>query len=247
MRWSDEGFVLSVRRHGETSVIVNLMTESHGRHVGFVRGGASRRQRGTLQPGNLVAVNWHARLEENLGSYNIEPIHAFAAGLLCKPGPLAGLISVCALIEVSLPERESHPELFHSLSELLVELDSPRWSTAYVRWELALLRVIGFGLDLSKCAATGTNRNLIYVSPRTGRAVSSTAGKPYHNKLLELPNFLLEDNEATPVDLVAGLRLTGYFINRHVLAPHGRSMPDARTRFVHQVENGFNGSAFEPL
>ena len=235
MQWSDEGFVLSVRRHGETSAIVNLLTHDHGRHVGLVRGGASSRQRGTLQSGNLVAATWRARLEEHLGTYTIEPIHAVAAGLLDKPGPLAALISVCALVEASLPERERHSQLFDDMSSLLSSLDGPEWRAAYARWELSLLTEVGFGLDLSACAATGVNDDLIYVSPKSGRAVSASAGEPYRDRLLPLPRFLLGESATTPEDLVAGLHLTGYFIDRHILAPHGRAMPDARTRLVDRV------------
>ena len=232
MQWSDEGFVLSVRRHGETSSIVNLLTCEHGRHAGLVRGGVSSRQRGTLQPGNLVAATWRARLEEHLGSLTIEPIRAIAAGLLDRPGPLAALISVCALVEASLPEREVHPQLFEDMSSLMAMLDGPDWCAAYTRWELSLLTEAGFGLDLSACAATGVNDHLIYVSPKSGRAVSASAGERYRDRLLPLPRFLVDDAVATPDDLAAGLRLTGYFIDRHILAPHGRVMPDARARLL---------------
>ncbi len=232
MQWSDEGFVLSVRRHGETSAIVNLLTRNHGRHVGLVRGGASSRQRGTLQPGNLVAATWRARLEEHLGGFTIEPIRALAAGLLDRPGPLAALISVCALVEASLPEREEHPQLFEDMSSLMASLEGADWRVAYARWELSLLAEVGFGLDLSACAATGVNDNLTYVSPKSVRAVSASAGEPYRDRLLPLPRFLLGDAAADPEDLAAGLHLTGYFIERHILAPHGRPMPDARARLV---------------
>jgi DNA repair protein RecO (recombination protein O) len=240
MQWSDEGFVISVRRHGETSAIVNLLTRDHGRHVGLVRGGASSRQRGILQPGNLVAATWRARLEEHLGGYTIEPIRALAAGLLDRPGPLAALISVCALVEASLPEREEHPQLFEDMSSLMALLESADWRTAYTRWELSLLAEVGFGLDLSACAATGVNDNLIYVSPKSGRAVSASAGEPYRDRLLPLPRFLVADAAAEPEDLAAGLRLTGYFIERHILAPHGRAMPDARARLVEHATDRSN-------
>ena len=238
MQWSDEGFVLSVRRHGETSAIVNLLTQDHGRHVGLVRGGASSRHRGTLQSGNLVGATWRARLEEHLGTYTIEPIHAVSAGLLDKPGPLAALISVCALVEASLPERELHPQLFADMSSVLSSLEGLDWRGAYARWELSLLTEVGFGLDLSVCAATGVNDDLIYVSPRSGRAVSASAGEPYRERLLPLPHFLLGGSATTPEDLVSGLHLTGYFIDRYILAPHGRAMPDARMRLVQRVSKG---------
>jgi len=235
MQWIDEGFVLSARRHGETSSIVNLLSREHGRHVGLVRGGASSRQRGILQSGNLVSATWRARLEEHLGTFTVEPLLALAASLLDQPGPLAALISVCALIESSLPEREPHPQLFDDLSALMALLDGPDWCIAYGRWELALLTEVGFGLDLSACASTGRNDDLIYVSPKSGRAVSALAGEPYRDRLLPLPGFLIYGNTATTEDLVAGLQLTGFFIERHIFSPHARTLPDARARLLRYI------------
>jgi DNA repair protein RecO (recombination protein O) len=240
MQWTDEGFVLSARRHGETSSIVNLLSREHGRHVGLVRGGASSRQRGTLQSGNLVSATWRARLEEHLGTFTVEPLLALAAGLLDQPGPLAALISVCALIESSLPEREPHPQLFHDLSALIGMLDGPDWCIAYGRWELALLTEVGFGLDLSACASTGRNDDLIYVSPKSGRAVSALAGEPYRDRLLPLPEFLVSSNTATTEDLVAGLQLTGFFIERHIFSPHAHPLPDARARLLRYIAEDAN-------
>ena len=240
MQWTDEGFVVSARRHGETSSIVNLLSREHGRHAGLVRGGVSSRLRGTLQPGNLVSAIWRARLEEHLGTLTIEPLQALAAGLLDKPGPLSALISVCALIEFSLPEREPHPQLFEDLSELMSLLDGPNWCAAYGLWELALLTEVGFGLDLSSCASTGRNEDLIYVSPKSGRAVSASAGEPYRDRLLPLPRFFIDGNTATTEDSIIGLQLTGFFIERYIFLPHSQTLPDARARLVQYIteENG---------
>jgi len=232
MEWHDEGIVLAVRRHGEAAAIVSLLTAGHGRHAGLVRGGASRRLRGVLQPGNAVSAAWRARLEEHLGTYIVEPL-ASAASLYGRPGPLAALTAATALVEAALPERAPHSELYHALAGLIEVLDQPDWAESYVRWELFLLADLGFGLDLSSCAATGANDGLAWVSPKSGRAVSLSAGEPWRDKLLPLPRFLTSQGSAADAIQVAeGLRLTGWFLERHVFAPHGRHTPDARERLV---------------
>ena len=232
MEWSDEGIVLTVRRHGESAAIVSLLTAGHGRHAGLVRGGASRRMRGFLQPGNGVAARWRARLEEHLGSYTVEPL-ASRAALYDKPGPLAALAAAAALVEAALPERAPHPELYRLMAELLEALDRPGWAEAYIRWELRLLADLGFGLDLGSCAATGGNDGLAWVSPKSGRAVSLSAGEPWRDRLLPLPRFLSPDGGAPDIaQLNDGLRLAGWFLERHVFAPHDAHTPDARERLV---------------
>jgi DNA repair protein RecO (recombination protein O) len=232
MEWSDEGIVLMVRRHGESSAIVSLLTLGHGRHAGLVRGGGSRRMRGFLQPGNGVSANWRARLEEHLGALTVEPL-ASRAALYDQPGPLAALTAATALVEAALPERAPHPELYHLLTELLEVLDRPGWPEAYIRWELRLLADLGFGLDLGSCAATGGNDGLAWVSPKSGRAVSLSAGEPWRDKLLPLPRFLSPEGGAPDLGQIdEGLRLTGWFLERHVFAPHNARTPDARERLV---------------
>lgn len=235
MEWRDEAIVLTVRRHGESAAICSLLTRGHGRHAGLVRGGASRRMRGTLQPGNLVLATWRARLEEHLGTYAVEPVRSHAV-LYERPGPLAALSAATALVEATLPERAPHPELYRSLSGLLEALESPGWGAAYVRWELSLLAELGFGLDLGSCAATGANDELAWVSPNSGRAVSLSAGEPWRDRLLPLPAFLSPAGGPADAGAVAdGLRLAGWFLERHVFEPHGRTSPDARERLVRHV------------
>lgn len=232
MEWSDEGIVLAVRRHGEAAAIVSLLTAEHGRHAGLVRGGASRRLRGVLQPGNTVSASWRARLEEHLGAFTVEPL-AGCAALYDQPGPLAALTSATALVEAALPERAPHPELYQAFTALLGALPRPDWAESYVRWELFLLADLGFGLDLSSCAATGANDDLAYVSPKSGRAVSLSAGEKWRDRLLPLPRFLTPQGGAADARQVAdGLRLAGWFLERHAFAPHGRHTPDARERLV---------------
>jgi len=234
MEWSDRGIVLSARRHGESAAIVSLLTRAHGRHAGLARGGAGRRARGVYQTGNLLSAVWRARLPDHLGNYSCELARAWAADFLDDPPRLAGLAAACALTDAALPEREPHPRLFDSLSALLSAPAVPGWFAAHVHWEVALLADLGFGLDLGSCAATGTTDDLAYVSPKSGRAVSRSAAGPYREKLLVLPAFLIAEAGPAPGlgDLLAGLRLTGYFLERFVFAPLERRLPPARTRYI---------------
>ncbi|HWB49749.1 MAG TPA: DNA repair protein RecO [Stellaceae bacterium] len=235
MDWRDSGFVLTARRHGESAAIVELLTEAHGRHAGLVRGGQSPKRRALLQPGNLVAASWRGRLPEHLGTFEVELLRAHAAGLIDDPDRLAALSSAAALVALTLPEREPHGDVFHSLGRLVAALDSSGWPAGYVAWECALLAALGFGLDLTACAATGVNDDLVYVSPRTGRAVSRSAGAPYHDKLLALPGFLWRAVPAEGGDISAGLALTGYFLHHHLLEPQGRVLPEARARLADRL------------
>ncbi len=238
MNWSDEGYVLSVRRHGEAAAIVNLLTRDHGRHAGLVRGGMGRRLRGVLQPGNQVAANWRGRLEEHLGTYTVEGKRDHAAGLLGDGDRLAGLTAAAAVTETALPEREPHLPVHDAFASLLDALaNAPGWAAVYVRFELGLLGELGFGLDLSHCAATGQTDDLAYVSPRSARAVSRDAGEPYKDRLLQLPQFLLAEAPDAPTtqDIVDGLKLTGHFLETAVFAPHNRPLPAARERLVARI------------
>lgn len=239
MEWHDTAIVLSARRHGESALVAELLTLEHGRHAGLVRGGQSPRRRALLQPGNGIAVVWRGRLPEHLGSFDCELLDARAARLLDDPDRLAALNAASALLQAALPEREPHAGLYRSFEILLEALDpttdSPGWAATYVAWECDLLRALGFGLDLGRCAATGTNQDLAYVSPRTGRAVSRIAGAAYHDKLLPLPGFLWRNEAATPPDIVAGLTLTRHFLLNHLLLPHGGRLPEARDRLVERI------------
>src|SRR5512132_1692127 len=186
MEWSDEGIVLATRSLGETSVVLSLLTRAHGRHSGLVRGGGGRRTRGLLQPGNRLAARWRARLADHLGTMSCEPGHVLASAVMADRGRLAAVAAACAVTETALPEREPLPELIAAVET------AAGWRAAYVRWELGLLTERGFGLDLGRCAATGTTDDLAYVSPRSGRAVSAAAGAPWKDRLLPLPAFLVD-------------------------------------------------------
>jgi len=236
MEWRDSGFVLAVRRHGESAAIVDILTLDHGRHAGLVRGGQSPRRRALLQPGNEVAVAWRARLPEHLGTIECELVKSHAARVLDDPDRLAGLAAAASLAAAALPEREPHADVYRSFAGLVAALDSAdAWSLCYVVWERDLLAALGFGLDLTQCAVTGTTEDLAYVSPRTGRAVSRAVGRSYHDKLLALPDFLHRDAMPDEAAIAAGLELTGYFLHRHLFLPQGRGLPEARVRLAERL------------
>jgi len=248
MEWYDDGIVLSARKHGESSAIVNLLTREHGRHAGFVRGGASRSARGVYQPGNGVSARWSARLPEHLGTFKCELTGAVAANLMVDPLKLAGLSSACALIEVTLPEREPHRLLFDGLAVLFSAFDDPSWPSVYVKWEINLLQELGFGLDLSACAATGSKDGLTYVSPKSGRAVSDGAAEPYRDKLLVLPNFLMQPGTTGSAEEIhSGLKLTSYFLEHYVFEHHANGLPAARQRLIDRIRRkaGLEASAIK--
>lgn len=233
MEWSDSGIVVGMRRHGETGVILEALTRHHGRHVGFVHGGRSRRLRPVLQPGNGVELAWRSRVEEQLGTFTVEPLRQRAAGIMASAAALHAVQHLCALVRL-LAEREPHEALHDRLEALLDVLDPPATTlAAMARFELAMLRELGFGLDLSRCAVSGSGEDLAFVSPKSGRAVSATAGAPYADRLLLLPGFLCgSEAAASPDELAAGFRLTGFFLERDVFAPRGLVLPEARAAYL---------------
>jgi len=233
MQWTDEGIVLGVKRHGEASGILELMTRDHGRHLGLVRGAFGPRMKPVLQPGNTVSATWRARLDEHLGNYTIEAMNLRAAGYFSSPHAIYGVSHLAALMRL-LPERDPHESLHVALDTLLERLDDPvRTAPMLVRFELQLLAELGFGLDLAQCAATEVSAELDYVSPKSGRAVSRSAGAPYADRMLRLPAFL-RDDEALPAgrDLADGFALTGFFLARHVLEPRGLTLTDERAHYI---------------
>lgn len=238
MQWNDEGLVLSVRPHGETAAVVELLTSRHGRHAGLVHGGRSRKLRPVLQIGNHVDASWKARIADNLGHMSVELRHGYAAEAMSDPSALAGLSTLTAMARL-LPERDPHPGLYEVAMFVLSFIDDPSvWPTLYARWELSLLEEIGFGLDLETCASTGVREDLIYVSPRSGRAVSRAAGEPYKDRLLRLPQILRAGagaGEVTAAALRDAFALTAHFIEARILVPHGQTLPDVRARMIDLV------------
>jgi DNA repair protein RecO (recombination protein O) len=237
MEWLDTGVIVAIRRFGESSLILSLLTRDHGRHSGLLR--ASRRQ-GGLQPGTAVNAQWRSRLADNLGTLRCEVTRPVPLAVLDDPGRLAALAAACAVVETALPEREAHGQVLAGLEQLLDHLAGGEgWGEAYVRWELDLLRELGYGLDLARCAVTGESRGLRYVSPRSGRAVTAAAGAPYAGRLLALPAFVTEPEVPSPAaDVGAGLALTGYFLGRFVYGGRGQGLPPARLRLAHRFAPG---------
>src|SRR5947207_3439488 len=239
MEWTDEGIVLGVRRHGESSAIVELLTRRHGRHLGLVRGGASSRMRPLLQPGNSLRAVWRARLDEHLGYYQVEGIRLRAATMLASSHAVYGVTHLASLARL-LPERDPHEDIYDRLDRTLEDFDDIGQAAVHlVKFELAMLAELGFGLDLSNCVATGATFDLIYVSPKSGGAVSRQAGEPWRDKLLRLPPFLREADEGgnrwTDQDLRDGFDLTGRFLLRYVLEPRGQGHSDARQGFINAL------------
>ncbi|MCD8526529.1 MAG: DNA repair protein RecO [Alphaproteobacteria bacterium] len=238
--WQDQGIVLSVRGHGESGAIVSLLTAQHGRHAGYVHGARSSRKQGLCEAGNLVEVDWNSRVSDNLGGYDLGLLQPIAARVMDDPLKLAALQSACGLCNETLPERDVHEGLFQGLLTLLEiiqnEDDAAIWGAAYVMWEIALLRELGFALDISRCAGGGDARELAYISPRTGCAVSWQAGEPYKDKLLPLPGFLKPNGGAGDIeDVKTGLRLTAYFLEHRALIHSRTGMPEGRVRLFQRL------------
>ncbi|MTH98687.1 MULTISPECIES: DNA repair protein RecO [Alphaproteobacteria] len=236
MDWRDHGILLTSRRHGETAAIIEVFTEGHGRHAGVVRGGTSRKIAPILQPGAQLDVLWRARLEEHIGTFQVEPLRSRAAAAFSGRLALAGLNAVVALLSFCLPEREPHPAIYKQTEQLMDLLGQDDiWPLAYLRWEMALLEELGFGLDLSRCAVTGTTEGLIYVSPKSGRAVSAEGAGEWADRLLPLPPCLLGEGQGADDEIAQALGTTGYFLENRVAPALGHNpLPDARARFVDQ-------------
>ncbi len=234
MQWADAAIILSSRKYGESSAVVRVLAREHGVFAGVVRGANSKNNRGIIQAGNVVSANWQARLSNQLGSFKIELLEAHAAHIMQDSAKLAALSSACAIVETALPERHPYPKIFAAFHELLHSLTaiSPThdWQHDYIKFELSLLAESGYGLDLSECAADGVTQDLIYVSPKSGRAVCNGCGEPYKDKLLPLPGFLTGNSHDHLKEILAGMELTGYFLENSLLAPHGSKMPPARLR-----------------
>jgi DNA repair protein RecO (recombination protein O) len=236
MEWRDEGLVIGVRRHGEHSAIVEAMTRAHGRHLGLVRGGRSARLNAALQPGNTLGLVWRARLDEHLGAFAIEPVRMRAGRLMESALALAGIAWLGALMRL-LPERDPHEGVYETLTLIAERLDDRALAPPLVaRFEAQILAECGFRLDLGRCAATGAREGLVFVSPKTGRAVSAEAGAPWRDRLLPLPDFMREGArlEVRPSagDIADGFRMTGFFLARDLFATKDEALPDSRRAFL---------------
>lgn len=239
MEWQDEGIVLSATRFGEHDALLELMTRTHGRARGYVKAGMSRRNKANLQVGNRLSVTWRSRIETNLGRFTHELIHSPLGLMMGDGNRVSALSAVTAVVASTMPERETHEGLFERLEAVVALLEETEgdislWAAALAKLELAILKELGYGLDLSECAGTGSTENLVYVSPKSGRAVSAEAGGPYKGRLLPLPAFLTAGKlaDAGAHDALDALRTTGYFLDRNVWIVHGKGMPPARDRFI---------------
>lgn len=240
MDWRDEGILLTVRPHGESSVIIETLTRDHGRHAGLVRGGASAAQSPTMQPGTQVVLQWRARLSEHLGQFQIEPVRSRAAAIMSDRVALAGLNAMGALLVTLLPEREPNLRVYDAsvgLADALAE-NAWDWPARYAQWEVLLLTALGFGLDLTRCAGTGGADDLAYVSPRSGRAVSRGAGGAWADRLLPLPGFLVGQGKVSIGAVREALRMSGFFLENWACPAFERKgLPEARARLVRLLEN----------
>lgn len=236
IEWRDEGALLKVRKHGETSVIIEVFTATHGRAAGIVRGGTSRKIAPILQPGAQLDVRWKARLEDHLGAFTVEPIRSRTAVAMSDRVALAGLNAATSLLAFALPEREDHPPLYARSIQLLDLLgQGDVWPLAYLQWEMAMLNELGFGLDLTSCAATGTTDDLAFVSPRSGRAVARTAAGEWADRMLPLPPVMLGQGDADLTEIITALATTGHFLENHLAPSLGdRPIPEARARLIEQ-------------
>lgn len=234
IEWREDGLLLGARRHGETAAILDVFTEAHGRHAGVVRGGTSRKLAPVLQPGAQLDLTWRARLDEHIGTFTVEPLRSRAGAVMGDPLALAGLNAAAALLSFCLPEREPHPPLYRRSVALFDMLGTHEiWPAAYLHWEVSLLDEMGFGLDLSACATTGASEDLVYVSPRSGRAVSRAGAGDWADRLLPLPPVLLGQGDAPVVEVLDGLRTTGHFLESRLAPAMGdRPLPSARARFL---------------
>ncbi len=235
MEWRDEGILLWVRRHGEKNAVIEALSADHGRHAGLVRGGASNSVSSLLQPGAQLSLEWNARLSEHLGNYKIDLIRSRAATIMTDRARLACLNVISALLVQFLPEREPNKDIYLLTVDLVDALaEGDRfWPFRYAQWELKLLEVLGFGLDLSKCASTGQTDDLTFVSPRSGRAVCRTAGAPFADRMLPLPAFLLDGRSPQFGDAREALRMTGYFLHNWVCEAYDvKELPETRNRLV---------------
>ncbi len=238
VEWSDRGISLGLRRFGETGAILEVFAREQGRRRGMVHGGASRTKRGPMQPGNTLLVTWKARVDDSLGFFTAETESERAAIYMADAEALAGLSALAELLAAALPEGEAKPALYDAAETVLDMLGHPDvWPALFVRWELGLLTMLGYGLDLSSCAISGANDGLTHVSPKSGRAVRGSEAGDYLARLLPLPAFLVDARApAGPVDIHNGFRLTGHFLSERLFADLNKPVPEARFLMIDRLE-----------
>lgn len=238
MKWQDTGIVVSTKKYGESSLILNLFTENHGLHSGLIKFSNSKKTRNMFQVGNICAVEWTGRLEDQLGYYKSEIEKSVSHNIINNSLKIDVLISLSSLLNKLLADRQVHSSLFLNTINFIHYLNKNEkyWILKYIRWELKFLSELGFGLDLSKCAVTGSKNDLQFISPKSGRAVSAEGAGEWRNKLFVLPKFFLLDNEYTDdkSELLKGFKITTFFLNRYV-SSIGLELPDVRDRFTNKL------------
>ena len=232
MQWSEEAIILATRKFGESGLLLTFFARSKGLYSGLVRGGQSKSKTAIYQVGNLVEATWRGRLEEQLGVFTAEAVNSIGAKLISEPLKLQALISINSIMRKTLIDSQPYVDLYITFKSFLEHLlDDERWEEGYVKMEMLLMQYLGFGLDLTECAVSGATVGLAYISPKTGRAVTAEVARGYEDKLFKLPRFLL-DELANETEIIEALKISEYFLEKHLFYPHGRKLPEERGRFV---------------
>lgn len=230
-QWRDQGIIINVKPHGEHGGVISLLTAEHGRHAGFAHGVQSSKNRSQYELGTVVDAEWHSKQTDSLGTFKLNAEKSYAVYAMDDPRKLLALQSMCALLHLTLPEREDASGIYDASTAFLEALKTDIWAPTYIYWEIGLLQALGFGIDVSECAATGTTEDLIYISPKTARAVSRAAGEPYKDRLLPLPGFLKGEGAFDDHAIAQGLLLSGYFLQHRVFGMTANmNLPDVRHR-----------------
>lgn len=244
MLWNDQGIIIHTSRHGERNILVSLLTREHGRSKGMMTLSSNRLD---TEIGTLVEARWQARLREHLGRFQLESVFSPFSKIVSSNEALLCLTSACSWLELLLPEHESHPDLFEEMYHFIHHVGELNRLWHYIHFEQSILRATGIDLVLDKCAATGQMHDLLYISPKTGRAVSAGAGEPYREKLLELPDCLRPQAKSEEIyslqDLLLGLDVLEYFLEHFVLQVHNLKIPNVRQRLRSCVVRSLNHQA----
>ncbi len=227
--FSDEGYIIKQRRHGERGLILTVLTKNNGKLTGYVKNAVNKKNLGIYQLGNSISLNAYSRLEENMYSFHVDLLAANAVNFMTSPEKLAALTSLCELCNDCLPEKENTESFFNLIDNFFKQINEDNWRTYYSYFEFYLLEYLGIGLDLSECSATGRRDHLLYVSPRTGKAVSAEAGEPYRNRLFAYPKYIVEKNYHPSLREVSDLlKMTEFFLNKNFFQLHGLKFPENR-------------------
>ena len=237
MQFSDEGYIIKTRRHGESGLILTVLTRSNGKISGYVKNAFSTKKNGIYQLGNCISLNAYTRLEENLYSFHVDLLRAEAVNFMTDEAKLSALGALCELCNTCLPEKDNIGLFYNTIESFFNNILEDNWRTYYSYFEFSLLDYLGIGLDLSKCAVTGSHENLKYISPKSGKAVSATVGAPYADRLFLYPSYILEKKEnPKPQEIGEVLKLTEFFLNKNFFQAHGLKFPENRANLRHIMQ-----------